>query len=181
MPRDGVLETAVTLFLAEQAPELAKVHDELYPERVDEQIPLSLTLLYPFAPRDSLDTDYLEMLRHFFASRRPLAFDIAGVAQWEQGGAIYGVPEPDGQLRSTMRALWELFPEFPPYGGGVEPPPHASLTLDGGEDPAATRARMEERLDGLLPAHFEVGQATLMEEFEPDRWHVVETFPFGGP
>jgi hypothetical protein len=40
---------------------------------------------------------------------------------------------------------------------------------------------VEERLVGLLPAHFEVGQATLMEEFEPDRWHVVETFPFGGP
>jgi hypothetical protein len=79
-----------------------------------------------------------------------------------------------------MRALWELFPEFPPYGESVEPPPHASLTLDGAEDPAATLARVEERLDGLLPAHFEVGEATLMEEFEPDRWRVVETFPFGG-
>ena len=51
MPRDGKLETAVTLFLSDQAPELARAHDELYPERVGEHIPLSLTLLYPFAPR----------------------------------------------------------------------------------------------------------------------------------
>jgi hypothetical protein len=45
------------------------------------------------------------MLRDFFASRPPLVFDIAGVAQWEGGGAVYGVPEPDQQLRATMRAL----------------------------------------------------------------------------
>ena len=95
-----------------------------------------MTLLYPFAPSDELDDDYLHMARDFFASRHPLSFDIARVAQWEGGGAVYGVPEPDGQLRATMRALWELFPEFPPYRGAAQdPPPHASLTLDGGDDP----------------------------------------------
>ena len=28
------MDTAITLFLAEQAPELARAHDELYPERI---------------------------------------------------------------------------------------------------------------------------------------------------
>jgi 2'-5' RNA ligase superfamily protein len=179
MPRDGELETSVTLILADQAPELAKAHDELYPERIGERIPLSLTLLYPFAPSESLDEDQVQMLRSFFASRHPLAFDLARTAQWEDGGAVYAVPEPDGQLRATMRALWELFPEFPPYGGADDPPPHASLTLDGGDDPDATRSRVEDRLQGLLPAHFEVVEAALMEEYEPDVWLVRETFPFG--
>lgn len=178
MPRDGKLETAVTLFLSEQAPELAQAHDELYPERVEERIPLSLTLLYPFAPRAELDESHLEKLRDFFASRPPLTFDIARAAQWEGGGAVYGVPEPDQQLRATMRALWELFPEFPPYGGADDPPPHASLTLDGGTDPATLRANVEKRLEGLLPAHFEVGEAVLMEEYEPDVWRGTHTFPF---
>jgi hypothetical protein len=78
-----------------------------------------------------------------------------------------------------MRALWELFPEFPPYRGAVDDPrPHASLTLDGGDDPDTLLARVEERLDGLLPAHFEVGEAVLMEEYERDVWHVTHTFPF---
>ena len=44
------LETFLTLVLADQHSELARAHDELYPERVPEGIPLSLTLLYPFAP-----------------------------------------------------------------------------------------------------------------------------------
>ena len=179
MPRDGELETAVTLLLADQAPELAAAHDELYPMRVKEGIPLSVTLLYPFAPAAELDEDRLAMVRHFFGSRHGFAFDIRGIAQWEEGGAVYGVPEPDQQLRATMRALWELFPEFPPYGrADRDPPPHASLTLDDGGDREATRGAVERRLAGLLPAHFEIGEAALIEEHEPDRWRVRERFPF---
>ena len=171
------MDTAVTLFLAEQAPELAKAHDELYPERIPENIPLSITLLYPFAPREELTDEHLLRLRRFFASRNPLSFDIARVAQWQDASrAVYGVPEPEEALRSTMRALWELFPEYPPYGGADDPPPHASLTLVGDDE---TLAKVETRLDGILPAHFDVQEAVLMEEHEPDVWRVRETFPFG--
>jgi 2'-5' RNA ligase superfamily len=171
------METAVTLFLAAQAPELAKAHDELYPERVAENIPLSITLLYPFAPRDELTEDELWRLRRFFASREPLSFDIARVAQWKEGSrAVYGVPEPEAALRSTMRALWEVFPEYPPYGGADDPPPHASLTLVGGD---ATLAHVEARLEGVLPVHFDVQEAVLMEEHEPEVWRPRATFPFG--
>ena len=136
-----------------------------------------MTLLYPFAPSDELDDDYLHMARDFFASRHPLSFDIARVAQWEGGGAVYGVPEPDGQLRATMRALWELFPEFPPYRRrGPGPAPHLSLTLDGGDDP--TRCwPASRRLSGLCRP-FEVDEAVLMGEFEPDVWYVLQTLPF---
>jgi 2'-5' RNA ligase len=171
------MDSAVTLFLADQAPELAKAHDELYPERIPENIPLSITLLYPFAPREELTDEQLRMLRGFFASRHPLSFDIARVAQWpDRSRAVYGVPEPEETLRSTMLALWELFPEFPPYGGADDPPPHASLTLAGDDE---TLAHVESHLDGVLPAHFDVDEAVLMEEAEPDVWRVRETFPFG--
>ena len=173
------MDTAITLFLDEQAPELARAHDELYPERVPEHIPLSLTLLYPFAQSEELDDGYLRKARDFFASRRPLSFDIAHLAQWSGGGAVYGVPEPEEELRATMRALWELFPEFPPYRGAAhDPPPHVSLTLDGGDDPDTLLARVEERLSGLLPAHFAVDEAVLMEEYEPDVWRPIHTLPF---
>jgi hypothetical protein len=173
------VDTAITLFLDEQAPELARAHDELYPERVPEHIPLSLTLLYPFAPSEELDDGYLRKARDFFASRSPLSFDIAHVAQWDGGGAVYGVPEPEEELRATMRALWELFPEFPPYRGAADdPPPHASLTLDGGDDPDTLLARVEEQLSGLLPARIDVDEAVLMEEYEPDVWRPIHTLPF---
>jgi 2'-5' RNA ligase superfamily len=171
------MDSAVTLFLADQAPELAKAHDELYPERIPENIPLSITLLYPFAPREELTDEQLQMLRRFFSARRLLSFDIARVAQWSEGSrAVYGVPDPEEAVRSTMRALWELFPEYPPYGGADDPPPHASLTLVGDDK---TLDEVEARLDGVLPVHFDVDEAVLMEEAEPDVWRVRETFPFG--
>jgi hypothetical protein len=79
-----------------------------------------------------------------------------------------------------MRALWRLFPQFPPYGeAGIDPPPHASLILTGGGDPAAARRRVEERLQGLLPARFDISEVALMEEAQPDRWQLRETFRLG--
>jgi 2'-5' RNA ligase superfamily len=175
----GQFESFVTLVLAEQAPELAAAHDELYPERVVEGIPLSVTLLYPFVPPPSLGSE-LNALREFFASRAAFSFAISRVAQWEGGGAVYGVPEPDDALRATMRALWAAYPQYPPYGEpGGDPPPHASLTLDGGPNPSTLRERVGQRLAPLLPAHFEIHEATLMEEFEPDRYRVRESFRLG--
>jgi 2'-5' RNA ligase superfamily len=177
---DGELESFLTLLLAGQAPEFAAAHDELYPERVPEGIPLSVTLLYPFLPPSSIGESELAALRDFFASRPAFAFEISRVAQWEGGGAVYGVPEPDDELRATMRALWAQYPEYPPYGRPAsDPPPHASLTLDGGDDPDTLPARVEQRLANVLPAHFEITEVALMEEFEPDRCRLRETFRLG--
>ena len=174
------LQTAVTLVLADQAPELAAAHDEVYPERVEEHIPISLTLLYPFVPAAEVDESHLETLRSFFASRAPLVFDLTHVTQWEKSGAVYAVPEPDDELRATMRELWKLFPEYPPYGEvGGDPPPHASLTLNDRGDRVATRRRVEERLEGLLPAHFEMHEVVLMEEYDIDRMRIRDTFALG--
>jgi hypothetical protein len=79
-----------------------------------------------------------------------------------------------------MRALWRLFPQFPPYREpGSDPPPHASLTYTGGDDRAATRSRVERRLDGLLPARFRASEVALMEEAAVDRWRARETFRLG--
>jgi hypothetical protein len=173
------LETFLTLILADQNPALAAAHDELYPERIPEHIPLSLTLLFPFAAPPEVE-QHFETLREFFSSHEPFDFELTRLAQWDESGAVYAVPEPEQPLRDLMRALWRLFPQFPPYGQtGGDPPPHASLTYTGGDDRAATRARVEQRLDGLLPAPFHISEVTLMEEFAIDRCRVRETFRLG--
>jgi 2'-5' RNA ligase len=173
------LETYLTLVLADQNPALAAAHDELYPERVPEGIPLSITLLYPFAPVSEVDQNR-EKLRAFFASHPPFDLELAGLAQWDESGAVYAVPEPEQPLRDLMRALWRLYPQYPPYREpGSDPPPHASLTYTGGEDRVATRERVERRLAARLPARFDISEVTLMEEAEPDRWRVRETFRIG--
>jgi 2'-5' RNA ligase superfamily len=176
----GRFESFLTLILADQAPELAAAHDELYPERVVEGIPLTVTLLYPFLSAASIGEPELAELREFFASRPAFSFALSRVAQWEGGGAVYGVPEPDAEVRAAMRALWAHYPQCPPYGNpGSDPPPHASLTLDGGGEPDTLRARVEDRLRDVLPVEFAIGEAALMEEFEPDRYRLRETFRFG--
>jgi hypothetical protein len=147
------LRSAITLFLAGN-PELEAAHWELYPERVDENIPLSLTLLYPFAPPDE-SGQHFGTLRDFFAARPPLEFSLVRLAEFP-GTGIYGVPETD-------------------------PPPHASLGRHAADpDPVTLMARADARVGPLLPAPFVVCEATLMEMHEPDRWHVRTTFPFGG-
>ena len=52
------------------------------------------------------------------------------------------------------------------------------MTLDGGDDPDTLLARVEERLSGVLPAHFEVDEAVLMEEYEADIWRPIQALPF---
>jgi 2'-5' RNA ligase superfamily len=176
---DRELETYLALLLADQNPALAAAHDELYPERVPEEIPLSITLLYPFAPRSEVDR-HRDTLRSFLASHPPFDLELAGLAQWAESGAVYAFPEPEQPLRDLMRSLWRLFPQFPPYGEvGADPPPHASLTLSGGEDREATRSRVERRLEGLLPARFHIEDVALMEEEAPDRMRLRETFRLG--
>jgi 2'-5' RNA ligase len=176
---DRELETSLTLVLADQNQAFAAAHDELYPERVPERIPLSITLLYPFAPPSEVD-QHRETLRSFFASHPPFDLELARLAQWEESGAVYAVPQPEQPLRDLMRSLWRLFPQFPPYGEvGADPPPHASLTLSGGEDRSATLERVEQRLEGLLPAQFHISEVALVEEEAPDRMRLRETFRLG--
>ena len=135
-------------------------------------------MLYPFAPGEELRPEHSERLRRFFAGVGPFAFDITRVAEFP-GEVVYGVPEPDGELRAAMRALWALFPEHPPYGeAGGDPPPHATLARRRGPYPRSLE-EVAARMDGLLPAHFLAEEVTLMEEFEPDRWRVRETFALG--
>jgi hypothetical protein len=171
-------DTNVTLVLEHVSRELSQAHRELYPERIDEHIPLSLTLLYPWLPVESLTEGDLAELRSFFAARPPLEFDLVRVDEFP-GLVAYAVPESAEELRATMRALWAKYPERPPYGRpGFDPPPHCTLGRYEGEYPI-TLEQATERVEPLLPIHCDVREATLMEEYEPDRWRVRAVFPFG--
>jgi hypothetical protein len=172
------LETSITLFLEHCDAALSEAHRELYPERIPERIPFSLTLLYPWIRAADVTEADLEQLRAFFAERPPLEFELTRVAEFP-GLVAYAVPEPDDALRATMRALWALFPQCPPYGRpGFDPPPHATLGRYEGPTPI-TLEQAKERVEPLLPVGCVVTEATLQEEYERDRMRVRDTFPFG--
>jgi 2'-5' RNA ligase len=172
------VDTNLTLVLEGTDAALDEAHRELYPERIPERIPLSLTLLYPWIPVERLTDAEIEGARDFFAARPALDFQLTRVAEFP-GVVAYAVPEPDDELRATMRALWAAYPDYPPYGrAGSEPAPHCTLGRLEGDD-AITLEQAKERVEPLLPVRCRVREATLMEEEAPDRWRVRATFPFG--
>jgi hypothetical protein len=172
------LRTYLALVLDGQNAELAAAHDELYPERVAEHIPLSITLLYPWIPVDEATQDEVDGLAGFLAARPSFEFELTRVAEFSAAVA-YAVPEPDDVLRPLMRGLWARYPDFPPYGRpGTDPPPHATLArLD--VPPPRTLEGVQARVAALLPARFVAAEVTVMEEIEPDVWRAREHLPLG--
>jgi hypothetical protein len=174
---DRPLQTSLTLDLEHCDPRLTEAHRELYPERIPEQIPFSITLHYPWLPAAEVTDADLERLRSFFAARPPLEFQLTHVTEFP-GIVAYAAPEPEDELRATMRALWALYPQCPPYGReGFDPPPHATLTRYANPQ-NATYEQAKERVEPLLPVRCVVSEAILQEEYEPDRMRIRARFPF---
>jgi 2'-5' RNA ligase len=170
------VETALVLVLGDAAP-FDSVRRDYAVETVAEGIPFHLTLLSPFAPREELSDPLLADVRAFFAEQAPLEFTLTRIAMWPR--VVYAVPEPDTELRACMRALFDRFPQYPPYGGEfAEVVPHATLGEE--VDAAAVRADVERRVAPHLPKQYRLDTATLLEEFAPHRWRERERFPLGG-
>ena len=174
-----MLQTSITLDLERCDPELTRAHRDLYPERIPEAIPFSLTLHYPWIAAADLTEADLERVRSYFAERSALEFELVRVTEFP-GVAAYAEPQPDDELRATMRGLWAMYPELPPYGrADFEPAPHATLTRYANPE-NATFDQAKARVEPMLPVRCVVTEAILQEEYEPDRMRVRETFPFGG-
>ena len=175
---DRPLQTSITLDLEHCDPDLTQAHRELYPERIPEAIPFSLTLHYPWVSAAEVTEADLERVRSYLAERPPPEFDLVRVTEFP-GIVAYVEPEPDDELRATMRGLWALYPNLPPYGRpGFDPPPHATLTRYANPE-NATFEQAKARVEPLLPVHCVVTEAILQEEFELDRMRLRERFPFG--
>jgi hypothetical protein len=175
---DRALGSYITIVLEHADPRLSDAHRELYPERLPERVPFSITLLYPWIPRDSLTDADLDGLRSFFAGRPPLEFDLVRLDEFP-GQVVFLVPEPDTELREMMRALWARYPDFPPYGQpGSDPPPHASIGRLFGEHAISLQVARA-RVESLLPVRCVVSEATLMEEEAPDLMRARASLPFG--
>ena len=166
-------QTAIVIVL-DEAPQLEPVRAEFHPDAVAMGIPLHVTLLVPFVPPDEVDEAELE---EFFTQFDGFTLTLTGLATWP--GVVYAVPEPRDQLLAIMHALFEKYPDFPPYECQIaEPEPHATLTE------LEPRESLEEVLDGirartesLFPLTCGIRDVALLEEYEPDRWRERRRFP----
>jgi len=170
------VETALVLTLDDADP-FDEIRREFAVGQFRQGIPFHITLLYPFAPREQLTDALLTDVRSFFAEREPFAFTLERIETFP--AVVYLAPDPTRRLRDCTEAICARFPDWPPYEGAfAEVIPHATLGED--VDAVEVRAEIERRLAGHLPRSYTIDHATLLEEFEPERWRERDRFPLGG-
>src|SRR3954453_14973233 len=180
------MESALVIVIDDAEP-FDAVRREFAVETFELGIPFHVTLLYPFAPTDGLSDDLLADVRAFFAAWPPFELDLSAVAAWPD--VVYAVPKPAAEPRRCMQALFDRFPQWPPYGGIHDVVmPHATLAEDveaaagfpevelrpapppEDAEPAPVFPEIERRVAPHLPRRCQARDVALLAEYEPNRW-----------
>jgi 2'-5' RNA ligase superfamily len=140
-------------------------------------VPAHVTVLYPFLPPQDIDEPVLAELKGIIGS--VAAFDVVmeRVESFDDV-VVWLAPDPDAPFRLLTKAIWQSFPQCPPYAG-AHPDPIPHLTIgDGGPV-----ARLHEAADAVrrhLPLYTRVEGVTLLAgSVAPNSWHPVAEFPLG--
>jgi 2'-5' RNA ligase superfamily len=142
-------------------------------------VPAHITVLYPFQPPARVDAATVERLRSRFQRFAPFDFALTSVRRFP--GVIYLAPEPDEPFRALTLAVWEAYPECPPYEGRhPDIIPHLSVASKAEEDELrriGSDFENEARKSLPLPARAS-GVALMDNLFGP--WRVVAVLSLGG-
>ena len=131
-------------------------------------VPAHVTILFPFAPPETVDE---EALRTLLASFPAFDFVLDRVENWDEG-ITWLHPEPSRPFEDQTAAVFERFPDYPPYEGEHDVViPHLTVSDSGPVD-----------LNAALPIASRAHEVTLIEEAESDgRWTVRLAFPLASP
>jgi hypothetical protein len=140
-------ESALVLLVPE-AEALVKPFRDRHDPAAAIGMPAHITLLYPFRQPDEVDGPVLDGLHQCFAGFAPFRFALTAIRRFESPIAVlYLAPEPTEPFCELTLAIWQRFPETPPYGGR-----HAAPVRGPGFRPDA--ARPDRRaLRGCLVRH----------------------------
>jgi hypothetical protein len=120
-------------------------------------VPAHITVLYPFVDAAAVDEKAVaEVLAPFDA----FSFTLASRERFE-GGVHWLRPEPSEPFRLLTRAVWQRWPEHPPYEGAHDDViPHLTVT----------------RADTPVPVETRAEEVWLIEE-QPHAWTTRCAFP----
>jgi hypothetical protein len=174
------MESALVLFVPE-AEALVKPFRDPHDPSAAKGMPAHITLLYPFRPPDQIDRAVLDGLRACFASFAPFAFTLAETRRFEFPDAVlYLTPEPAETFRALTLAIWQRWPETPPYGGRhADIVPHLCVAqLADRQHLAAVEERFAPAAAAVLPIRAVAAEVALMDT-RSGRWQVRRTFALG--
>lgn len=140
-------------------------------------IPAHITVLFPFAPPESIGTEVLRALEHLFAGVRPFQFQLSHTA-WFGADVVYLAPRDQEPFRALTQRVFEAFPAFPPFGGQFDDVvPH--LTIGHGHPVGELRAA-EDAVRAFVPVDASATSITLMTQQSPcGHWSKTAVFTLG--
>jgi len=133
-----------------------------------EGMPAHATLLYPFAPPETLDDGVRAKLRAVVSGHSAFSCRLIGRGQWP--GVLFASLEPEAPFRFLYADLLAAFPEFPSHQGKFEFVPHVTIAMD-----SSASESVDHPAWGSLPATCQVKLAHLVVR-GPDGWDVKWTF-----
>ena len=172
----GPTETAVIVPMPEAEDAVGSVRAEL-DQSAGWGVSPHVTVLYPFLAPERLDDPVLTAVAE--AVSTVPAFDVVFPrVEWFGDTVVWLAPEPDHPFRALSHAVWERFPDRPPYGGVyLDLVPHLTI---GHDAPVALLRAAADAVRPRLPIRGRVAVAQLIEgSREPASWHTVAEFPLG--
>jgi len=141
-------------------------------------MPAHVTLLYPFLAPDEIGSAVLADLRTCFRRFPPFRFTLAETRRFP--GVLYLGPEPDEPFRELTVAIWNRYPDYPPYGGRhIEIVPHLSVAFLADEQEVdAIATEFLRASTGQPPIQATTREAALMDN-SSGHWQVRSKLHFG--
>jgi 2'-5' RNA ligase superfamily len=137
-------------------------------------VPPHVTVLYPFVPPELISDAVVDEVADVVGRFASFDFELTNVAEFV-GEAFYLAPDPAEPFAAITQALWDRFPDHPPYGGRIETVvPHLTVA---GVPFGATRGTVESLLGTDLPIAARARGVTIMIESE-DGWTVGPELAF---
>jgi 2'-5' RNA ligase len=169
-----VLESALVVLVPEAEAVVGSLRDS-YDPSATAGAPPHITLLYPFKHPNKIDRADLDQLRGCAAHMAPFEYSLTTIRRFP--GVLYFAPEPADAFRQLTTAIWDRFPETPPYGGKYPSiVPHLTVAQIGDErqlDDVATE--LSQRSEGKLPVAARANEMALLDTTS-GRWEVRATF-----
>lgn len=138
-------------------------------------VPAHITCLYPFIAPDEIDSAVLDELRQCFERFLPFDFSLTGARRFP--GVLYLSPEPAEPFRELTLAIWDRWPNTPPYGGQYSDiVPHLCVAQIADEPQLdAVAEEFGSASAGKLPIRATAREVALMDNTS-GRWQLRTTF-----
>jgi 2'-5' RNA ligase superfamily len=172
------IESALVVLVPE-AEVIVKSFRDKYDPSAANGCPAHVGVLYPFKHPDEITkTDY-DNLSRCVALFKPFRFSLAVTRRFP--GVLYFAPEPDEQFRRLTFAIWDCYPETPPYGGRYpDVVPHLTVANQLADDQLdGITAELKEASEGKLPIAAVASEIALLDT-RSGYWQVRAMLKLGG-